>query len=63
MSTPTEVTVTMPWDEYCAVCDLLQLLVVVGIQLYMRGNAQPNKEKLSRAFDRMCTAGLTQHGG
>jgi hypothetical protein len=55
MPEPREVAVTMPYKVFSEVVDLLQLLVVLDIKLYVRG-IQPDKVRLSTAFDLMCEA-------
>lgn len=53
-------TITFEDDEFNEVCELLELITILGSKLWVQGR-QPNKEKLSRAFDKLTVQGLEQH--
>lgn len=63
MSEPETQTVTFPMDVFNEVCNLLQLMTVLNIDLYMRGNCHPDKKKLSKAFDIMTDASMARFRG
>jgi hypothetical protein len=51
------VNLTLDREEFNEVCNLLQLMVVLGVRLYVRG-PQPRMDLLSSAFDKMARASL-----
>jgi hypothetical protein len=61
MNKPASVTVTFDYADYSEVCNLLQLIAVVGIKLWMQGLHQPDKARIMSAFDAMCKAGMEAH--
>lgn len=56
-----EVTVTFPRDQYNAVCNLVQLVAVLGIRLHANG-PQPNVPLLKEAFTTLARAGIPTIG-
>lgn len=55
---PENVTVTLPKAEFNEIVNLLQLMAVVGIDLYVDG-PQPDKKLLLSAFDIMFRASFS----
>ena len=54
-----DVTVKLSRAEFGAVTNLLQLIVVMKIDLWMKGLPQPKHDPLiSVAFDKFCRAGM-----